>query len=77
MKLVGKPLEIGVGLSSNTWHASVNMVVGENLIGRQYNSCFRWLFRGFLSPYSSPMKYLICCFDIKQNPQNNEEDNNF
>jgi hypothetical protein len=32
---VGKLLQFGVGLSSNTWHASVNMAVGEDLFGQQ------------------------------------------
>jgi hypothetical protein len=47
------------------------MAVGENLIGQQYNSCFRWLFRGFLNPYNSPMKYQIDYSNITTNPQNN------
>jgi hypothetical protein len=28
-----KLFQFGVGLSSNTWHASVNVAVGENLRG--------------------------------------------
>ena len=63
-----KLLQFGVGLSSNTWHASVNMAVGEDLIGQQYNSRFRWLFRGFLNPYNSPMSWQWLYFNIEPNP---------
>jgi len=47
-----KPLGFGVGLSSNSLHASEFMSVGENLFGQQYLSWFRLLFSGFLDPYS-------------------------
>jgi hypothetical protein len=35
LKNLEKLFQFGVGLSSNTWHASVNMVVGENFKGQQ------------------------------------------
>jgi hypothetical protein len=57
LRNVGKLLQFGVGLSSNTWDASVNMAVGEDLFGQQYSSCFLWLFHGFLKPYNSPMRW--------------------
>jgi hypothetical protein len=54
-----KPLEFGVGLSSNTWQASVFMAVGEILRDRMYFLYLAAVFIGFLFPYTSPKKFII------------------
>jgi hypothetical protein len=50
------PSNSDVGLSSNSLHVSGIMAIGGNLIEQKYNSWFCQLFRGFLNPYSYPMK---------------------
>ena len=68
LEMQENPSNSGVGLLSNSLHASAFMAVGENLIGQRCVYWFCWLSSGFLDPYDSPMKCQICYFDFKQNP---------
>ena len=70
-----KPLEFGVGLSSNTWQTSIFVAVGEILRHKMHFLDLAAVFIGFLFPYTSPKKFIIVWFNNKQNPPNNEEDN--
>jgi hypothetical protein len=68
-----KPLEFGVGLSSNTLHAGVLTAEDEILMDNRVFLRFACCFGGLLVPYTSPVKCIRCCFIIKQNPQNYNE----
>jgi len=52
------------------------MAVGVDWLDSRLSICFVCYYSRFLTPYASQMKYQVCYFRIKQNPQNYSKNNN-